>query len=107
MQDRLQTTEILRLVKATQKRSGNGSPVAYTVLSRTLKDDIAAPDFRKSLEMPSIPVATTEIREKDHIKRQTSVMRGRFRQHGSDLTDLFEEVVMPMIVSSKRSVGNG
>lgn len=108
-QDILQTVSIMKLVQRQQKRS-NGKPDGTVVFTRTLKNDIAIPEFRTSLSKFGIPIAETQIRELIAVKRNVSVMRNtKFAQENGpahDFINLVNEIIIPRLNSQVR-VANG
>ena len=107
-QDILQTVGIMKLVLRQQTRSG-GVPEAVIIFTRTLKNDIAIPEFRSQLSKFGVPIANSEIREMIAVKRNVSVMRDeRYYQNNGTANDfvcVIEETILPKL-ESPRSVAN-
>lgn len=103
-QDILQTVSIMKLVLRQRNRS-SGLPEAAIVFTRTLKNDIAIPRFRKQMSKLGIPIADSQIREIVAIKRNISVMRDcKFLQDNgpaNDFIGLVDEVIIPILTNKK------
>lgn len=96
-QDLLQTTDVLTLVRAFQRRMG-GRPAAAIVLNATRRRDIAARRFRAGLLPLGVPVAQTQLRRLDDYRFNVSVMRdAELNRQGAadDIRQLVEELILP------------
>ncbi|QDV81085.1 ParA family protein [Botrimarina mediterranea] len=96
-QDLLQTTDVLTLVRAFQRRMA-GRPQAAIILNATRRRDIAARRFREGLLPLGVPVAKTQLRRLDDYRFSVSVMRdSELNRQGAadDIRTLVDELVMP------------
>jgi len=95
-QDLLQTTEVLTLVRAFQRRM-DGKPAAAIVLNGTRRRDIAARRFREGLLPLGVPIAKTQLRRLDDYRFHVSVMRdAELDRQGaaSDIRQLIDELLL-------------